>query len=97
METTTAVWMPTENETIKEKLSAPLSTMHEISAGRVPTPPGVTGRSVVSDPTKTSRALRSVPGIAKASEDLQRQNDAGSPSRRSAGSRRAGSKGATGS
>ena len=61
--------MPTENESSWASLAAPLSTT-TISACWVPTPPGVTGRSVVSDPTTiTSRALRSVPGIAKASRN----------------------------
>ena len=59
--------MPTENESSCASLAAPLSTT-TISACCVPTPPGVTGRSVVSDPTTiTSSALRIVPGMPKAS------------------------------
>ena len=77
--TITAACMPTENESSWPSLAAPPSTT-TISACCVPTPPGVTGRSVVSEPTTiTSSALRSVPGMPKASRNAAAEADAAGP------------------
>ena len=83
--TITAACAPTEYESSWASLAAPLSTT-TISACCVPTPPGVTGRSVVSEPTTiTSSALRSVPGIPNASRNAAAEADAAGPAERAAG------------
>ena len=65
--TMTAACAPTEYDSSWLSVAAPPRTT-TISACCVPTPPGVTGSSVVSEPTTiTSSALRSVPGMPKAS------------------------------
>ena len=74
--------MPTENESSAESGAAPQSTT-TISACWVPTPPGVSGRSVESDPTtRTSSAFRRSAWMPNASQNVEHRADAAEPAER---------------